>query len=336
MLSRPPYSYLETLNKVDAAIDANAKIAEAILSSAIESMGLAALLSTNPSERVQDPPWHNTARKIDLDKVRSTVHQLYRDWSAEGNVEREACYGPVLDDLAETHPTDRSHVRVLVPGAGLGRLVLELCHSGYQAEGNEISYHQLLTSSFILNHTERPQQWPLYPFALSFSNVRRREDQLRRVMIPDVHPGTYASGAGSMSMTTGDFCDLYSSGEYSEHFDAIATVFFIDTSANVIAYIETVRRCLKPGGLWINVGPLLWHFGGRNGNETDDTEEKKQETGITGSFEPSADEILLLIQQAGFTITKRDETSLRTGYVQNTRSMLQSTYAPVHWVARKG
>ena len=32
------------------------------------------------------------------------------------------------------------------------------------------------------------------------------------------------------------------------------TVFFIDTAHNIIDYIETINKILKPGGVWINLG----------------------------------------------------------------------------------
>ena len=42
----------------------------------------------------------------------------------------------------------------------------------------------------------------------------------------------------------------------------IATCYFIDTAKNIIEYLEVIHRALKPGGLWINLGPLLYHFEG--------------------------------------------------------------------------
>lgn len=52
------------------------------------------------------------------------------------------------------------------------------------------------------------------------------------------------------------FCSLY-----ADTWDCIATCFFIDTAHNVIDYIDTIWKILKPGGIWINVGkcdqPLL-------------------------------------------------------------------------------
>ena len=51
---------------------------------------------------------------------------------------------------------------------------------------------------------------------------------------------------------------------FAEHdldqYDAVAAVFFLDTAPNLIRYLEVIRHCLKPGGVLINVGPLLWHW----------------------------------------------------------------------------
>ena len=42
-------------------------------------------------------------------------------------------------------------IKVLVPGAGLGRLVFEIAVAGFCAQGNEFSLHMLIVSNFILN-----------------------------------------------------------------------------------------------------------------------------------------------------------------------------------------
>lgn len=197
-MSKPPFSLLDTFSKVDDAIDTNADLADAILETALASIGV-----PDSNGQGKSPTWKNTASKTDVDKARSTLNQLYRDWSSEGEVERAACYGPILRDLAEMLPPQDGHnIRILVPGAGLGRLVFELCREGYNVEGNEISYHQLFASSFILNHTTKEDEWPIHPWALSFSNNVSRADQLRKVMIPDICPQNVPC-SGSMNMTTG-------------------------------------------------------------------------------------------------------------------------------------
>lgn len=330
------------LDHVDDAIDANADIASEILNTSLHAL-----------EIENDPPegplqWHDTATPADLDKARSTVRQLYRDWSLEGLDERKACYEPVLKDLDRCydHVGDKALVKILVPGAGLGRLMYEICHSGFTVEGNEISHHQLMTSNWILNHTQVGEQHNLYPFALDFSNVVCRSHQMKSVRIPDIHPGLELQGPGGtpaverMSMTAADFLLLYSDEQHKNRFDAVATVFFLDTAPNVIRYIETIRNCLKDDGLWINLGPLLWHFTERGPPIEEQSTRKiptQEAAGIDapGSVELTEDEVLMLVQEMGFHIETHEIRMDGTGYIQNPQSMLQNVYRNSHWTARK-
>ncbi|KAH8698899.1 N2227-like protein-domain-containing protein [Talaromyces proteolyticus] len=362
MLAEPPFSILENFDKVDDAIDTNSDIADAILETGLQSFGL----SATPDKTDPQQNWHDTATGGDMGKAHSTIRQFYRDWSEEGKREREVCYNPVLAVLnlkfGDLPNRPRSDIRVLVPGAGLGRLVFDICAAGYTAEGNEISYHQLLASSWILNHSRGTRQHALYPFALQFSNILSRKQQLQKVMIPDVHPASAMHlsqiddnnipSFGNMSMSAADFIPLYSQEAQKEAFDAIATVFFIDTSPNLIRYIETIKNCLKPGGRWINVGPLLWHFGTSDpdstrhssSNETADAENSliMQNDGSTGIGEPgnvelSEEEVFHLVQRMGFTfeVQQPPEDRPYCGYIQDPESMLQNLYRPSLWVARK-
>lgn len=335
---------------MDNAIDANADIADAILAIGIPSFGL----------HPEDETWKGKAGPHDLDKARSTIRGLYRDWSAEGATERTASFSPILAALRQYLPqtvaSEHHTSRVLVPGAGLGRLVFEICAAGYAVEGNEISYHQLLASNYILNCAGDAGMHTLYPWALNFSNHHTRSDQLQAVGIPDVHPAATLMAAQDetqskksyserMSMTSGDFCVLYRQADYRETFDAIATCFFIDTAPNVISYIETIKSCLKSGGLWINLGPLLWHFE----SAPTPAERDKQRgrgppkhthshgndgIGEPGSIELSNDEVVALVERYDFEMLEHRSVGA-TGYIQDAASMLQNVYHPMFWVARK-
>lgn len=44
----------------------------------------------------------------------------------------------------------------------------------------------------------------------------------------------------------------------------MCTAFFIDTARNIVEYLTLIHKLLKPGGLWINNGPTLWHFENAN------------------------------------------------------------------------
>ena len=335
MLAAAPFNLLETFNAVDDAIDANADIAAEIMKAALESLGL-------------DPDsdfWHNTATASDLDKARSTIRQFYRDWSAEGSSERDVCYDPVLETLDQYFSASESKAstKVLVPGAGLGRLLFEICRRGYTVEGNEISWHQLLGSNWALNHVPLDSSYSLYPFALDFSNVKRREQQLTTVQIPDVHVhsilGDEVANNNRMAMCASDFIVHYGNEQYKSTFDAVASVFFVDTAPNVITYIEIIRNCLKDGGIWINMGPLLWHFGDRAPRQPDEKVHPNQlseAVGIDapGGFELTDEELLLLIDMKGFDIEKHEMRD-GSGYIQNPHSMLQNMYHCSYWIARK-
>jgi len=319
---------------------------------------------------------------MNVSKAYTTIRQLYRDWSAEGKVERDACYAPVVDALnfnfSSTPIPQRGNIKILVPGAGLGRLPLEICKAGYAVEGNEISYHMIIVSNHILNHSVAGQQYKLYPWAFGFSNHLRREHQLQCVMVPDVHPGTELDVASKgmeihafdrLSMSSSDFCVAYRQPEAKEAYDAVATVFFVDTAPNVIAYIETARHCLRPGGIWVNVGPLLWHFENNAPGSQHDHEHDHDDTtahkplyrplsaiaeesslassaagksgsdenlgiGDAGSVELTDEEVGELLTLFGFTV-ERHERGNDSGYIQNPNSMLQSTYRTSIWIARK-
>ena len=373
LLSKPPFSILDSFSKLDDLIDSNAELAEAIFKAGFKAFLAPSIDSEWVASIVPEKYLHDEYRMYsivldhmniqtsqdDMDKARSCINQFYREWSAEGEAERSKCFGPVITALngeyarrsEATSDMDRSEIKVLVPGTGLGRLVFDVCRMGFSVEGNEISYHELMASSLVLNHTDKVAQYKIAPFALNGSNHLSRADQFQTFQIPDVHPGSELSKAeGSkvpaherMSMSTGDFCVLYTQPDYKESFDAVATVFFIDTAPNIIRYIKAVRHCLKMGGIWINLGPLLWHHVSRkNSHENEEGGQEKKSAKIVdagigdpGSVELTNEEVVALVEHMGFTMEKNESGAFETGYISNPRSMLQSTYRPSFWVASK-
>ncbi|KAF2714871.1 methyltransferas-like protein [Pleomassaria siparia CBS 279.74] len=381
LLSRPPFSVLDHLSHLDDLIDQHAELAEAIfrvgfafLAPKLDSEWIGEVLGGDARvvvgdelkvyEKIMDRLGVK-ASKNDVDKARSCIHQFYREWSAEGAVERQKCFDPVIRALEEEFASrarcspnlnlDRSEMSVLAPGAGLGRLVFDICRAGFTVEGNEISYHELMASSLVLNHTKTAGQYTIAPFALNGSNHLTREDQFRTYQVPDIHPATELAShtlnsrvpaEERMSMATGDFCVLYSQEDSKETFDAVTTVFFIDTAPNMIRYIEAVRNCLKPGGLWINLGPLLWHHAAKPPPSEEDknkdkedrtTDANERDIGIAdpGSVELTNEEVVALVQHLGFAMEKHETGTFETGYISDPSSMLQSTYRPSFWIARK-
>ena len=74
---------------------------------------------------------------------------------------------------------------------------------------------------------------------------------------------------------------------------------------------------LRPGGLWVNLGPLLYHWN-RSATEVPRL---------------SADELLLLVGRCGFDVVH--EGSQLCAYSQDPLSMCRSEYATLFFVARK-
>ncbi|KAJ3871912.1 N2227-domain-containing protein [Lentinula edodes] len=264
--------------------------------------------------------------EFDMDKLRSTLKQFVRDWSAEGQEERETSYGPMKDALlahfSDIPKEERRNFRVLVPGAGLGRLAYDIASLGFACQGNEFSHYMLLASFLILNKTERPNMHTIYPYVHSFSNVPDRTSMLRAIKIPDVEP-TLPSGS-VFSLVAGDFEEIYG-GESDPNepqaglWDAVMTCFFIDTAKNIVNYLRIIHKILAPGGVWINLGPLLWHW---ENNHTNDP-----------SIELDLVEVKQLAAMVGFEI--ENERTIDATYTTNSQGMLGYTYRTAFWTAKK-
>jgi carnosine N-methyltransferase len=256
-------------------------------------------------------------RGSDMSKVKSTLRQLARDWSAEGAAERRQCYGPLLAEVTRCYgdvPLERrGSIKMLCPGCGLARLPWELARMGFASQGNEFAFYMLFASNFVLNALDSIDAVRIYPFAHSTSNNWRAQDQLRAVTIPDVVPCDLPD-ACDFSMCAGDFVEVYSATP--NQWDCIVTSFFIDTAHNIIEYVRTIATALKDGGRWINLGPLLYHFA---------------DTPSEHSIELSLDELLPVIRHFGFTVERKSLE--RSTYAQNQRSMLQTNYQCVFFSA---
>ena len=146
----------------------------------------------------------------------------------------------------------------MLSGAGLGRLVYDFAVDGYAAQGNEFSYFMLVASNFILNMNQNTEEIEIQPFIHTFCNTFAENDPFEVYKIPDVSPAENILPGHDFSMVAGEFVEVYKTqiGEW----DSVITCFFIDTANNIIDYIETIYKILKKNGVWINFGPLLYHY----------------------------------------------------------------------------
>jgi len=242
--------------------------------------------------------------------------QLIRDWSVECVEERNSCYGlvisSIMNEFGQKNP--RSNTKVLVPGSGLCRLAFDIANLGFMCQANEFSFSMLLTANYILNRNVGAQSHKIYPWALQFNNNFKTEDQLVSYLIPDID--TSLPGA-NLSMCAGDFLEIY---KERDMWDCVATCFFVDTARNIVKYVDVIYNILKPGGVWVNMGPLLYHYSDMP-NES--------------SIELSYEQLKSVIQNIGFLI-EEEKYPMSVAYVDNPRSMLRYTYQCVFFKARKG
>lgn len=160
-----------------------------------------------------------------------------------------------------------------------------------------------------------------------------------------------------MSMAAGSFVDLYGPpdlgqseaysadpqaahfrAENAGRFDVVATCFFLDTAHNVVDYLRTIHHCLAPSGVWINMGPLHWHFEGDLSSHmvlhtAQDGLVRQVPTTMEG-LELSRDELLDLVGRMGFVV-EESESNIRTTYSSDVRAMSNFEYGAEFWVARK-
>lgn len=262
------------------------------------------------------PDLDDIALHNNMTKVRSTLRQFVRDWSEEGIEERRDAYEPILECLEKYVPiTETYRPKVLCPGCGLGRLPFEVAKKGYQSEGNEFSYFMLLTSNFVLNFNHALESLTIQPYCLGTCNRRKREDHLKKIIIPNVTTANTQLQPLDFTMSAGEFIEVY--GTDYQRFDAILTCYFLDTAKNVFDYIKTIAKILKPNALWCNIGPLLFHY-------VDVPNEV--------SIELAWDEIRQIISK-WFIFVEEDWRD--SYYTSNIHSMMQVQYHCIFFCARR-
>jgi hypothetical protein len=154
---------------------------------------------------------------------------------------------------------------------------------------------------------------------------------------------------GVLVMDDKNFTKDFASQEHENRFDVIATCYFVDTAKNLLDYINVIRHILKPGGVWINVGPLLWNCyengpGGRREGDVDvDEDQRARQHPLNHSvaaewdekLEFSLEEVLIIVEEMGMNVV-RNQLVETAGYVMDVESLLQAKYRSAFWIARNG
>jgi hypothetical protein len=190
--------------------------------------------------------------------------------------------------------------------------------AGFEVTVNEWSMYMNVGYRFLENHTTQGP-FAIHPFIDGLSHHAATSDMLRKIGAPNISPNP------SVLLVEGDFNTAFK--DQGGHYDIIVTHFFIDTARNLVSYFDTIQFLLKPGGKWLNFGPLLYG---------------------TGPFvQLSLNEIVALVEEMGFTfedvgdvcgsLTFEDKKirSTEAGYGFNGKALTKNAYAAQVWVATR-
>ena len=206
----------------------------------------------------------------------------------------------------------------------------------------------LFASDFILNGGVATPDRPLSisPWMLESRNCHSTADAIRPVCIPDVDPGHILSADddGSpmpeFSMAAGEFISIYAHDREVNQWDAVASSFFLDAMPNIVECLQLIYRILKPGGILVNFGPLLFHWSGPAMRPDDKSIEGYRSRFRTidkrymESIDLTYEDIRDVMRNIGFDILE-EQTGINSLYTADNQSMLSMSYKCVSFVARK-
>jgi hypothetical protein len=234
------------------------------------------------------------------DTALQIIHHTARDWTLGAAPCREETIMWIVRAIVQyyTHDSrcnDHDHhhdhqLRVLIPGAGLGRLAYEvstcreLIENGVvpHVEANDSSVTMIFAAQNVIKMLQQQQQQyqegrshelnsAIYPF---LSDPQVNEIDARKRFEMEVFPDQPAIDSykyyhdlmgtnPNLSFTIGDFVSTYSQQSKRNQYDVVATSFFIDTATNIYEYIYIIKHMLDDstngGGIWVNCGPVQWH-----------------------------------------------------------------------------
>lgn len=197
-------------------------------------------------------------------------------------------------------------------------LIVDCPFPGFQATAIELSHFMTLALRFLLSPTTTHslEQHTLHPYASWFSHQRSTSNTFHAVHFPDTLPRL----SDALVLSEGDFHKHFPP-RGCEGYDFVVTLFFIDTSLNALDTIAHIHSLLRPGGRWINLGPLLWPARAQ------------------ARVELSLEEVISLVEASGFRIEDGEETMRRRSvvceYTADPRAMMQWLYHAEFWVATK-
>lgn len=309
---------MENFDRARDCWDVNGKLADEIVAHGLQYYNVTAEeLDLHITLAESEQAWDNQAA------ISDAINHYVRDWASDGLHERIPTFDPIAAAIDKHYPdrADRKEgpVKILTPGQGLGRLPHVLANLGdVDVTSNEYSFFMLLAYRFIEAQTI-PNSVSFHPFVDWWSYQLSPAERMREIRMPDS-----SVNASSVVLVEGDF--MYEFEEETARYDVIVTLFFLDTAKNALDYIDNINKLLKTGGIWINLGPLLY--------------------GTNPVMQLSLSELVDVSEEMGFEFLETEEAlgaytvdgkvrGLEIDYLINKRSIRRNVYNAQHWVAKK-
>lgn len=253
--------------------------------------------------------------------VQNLLQSFVREWSEEGLEERKECFEKLLTtlhkflkpQLEESIACGKPPPRVLCPGTQLARMAFEVQSRGYSCEACEARALHYFGSEFVRQMCMQKEAHRIQPFVLNTCNRFEERDHVRVVPIADVDikEGTLPP------VHFGDFVQLYRVAERRATFDGLVTAFALDTSASVFRFVRTAAHVVRPGGIWVNFGPLAYDV--------------EHDEAHGHSIELSWEELRYAVSH--FFTVQDDEEFVDSFHAANLKSMMQTQYSCVFFSA---
>ncbi|KAH6886236.1 N2227-like protein-domain-containing protein [Thelonectria olida] len=311
--------YSKKFARIDHILAKNQELCNHIVKSALEFYDIPSEeLDTHINDR------EAAGKRGDKIAVSQALKHYVRDWTETGMHERDKpfrCLIKTLEDMFQDRNVDSIPVKILLPGAGLGRLGFDIAAlGGFKVTINEWSMYMNVAYRYLEANRARHGE-SVYPFIDGWSHHASEADMHRKLVFPDV-----TINASAVLMVEGDFTTAFK--DQAGRYDVVLTYFFIDTARNLMTYFDTIKKVLKPGGRWINLGPLLYG---------------------TGPFvQLTLEEIVLVTEAMGFEYLDTDascgELTFAEGKVRgmeavygfDDKALTKNAYNAQFWVARRG
>ncbi|KJZ67967.1 hypothetical protein HIM_03754 [Hirsutella minnesotensis 3608] len=312
-------SYSSKFDQVQAKLIVNQALCDQIVGNALHFYGIEI---EELQKHIRDT--EASGHLADKVSVSQALKHIVRDWTDEGDHERNSTFRCMLGTLTQLFPDrlneEQDAIKILLPGAGLGRLGHEINRlGGFEVTTNEYSMFMNVLYRFIETHHVKNGK-SFHPFIDGWSHHATDADMHRSLQFPDVE----VDPRGVLLME-GDFTTIYRK-DYGT-FDIVLTYFFIDTARNLMNYLDNIKGVLKPGGYWINLGPLLY--------------------GTAPLVQLSLEDVLKISEAMGFEFSDTDEQygpltfeestvrSMEAVYGFDDKALTKNAYNAQFWVARK-